>query len=264
MEDVESYYDQHAGSEWQRLARHRTEYATTRMAMDRYLPSKSRILDVGGGPGRYAIDLALSGHRVVLLDLSRLNLDLAREKAGEANADLEILVQGNALDLGEFADKSFDAVLCLGPLYHLTSPCDRSRAISEALRVLVPGGLLFAAFITCYAPIRDVAKNAPSVLEQRPESVRRWLNDGITDGGEGFTSAHFTHPFDVRPLMESFDMETLRIAGAEGAVSMIDDQINGASGQLWDMWVDLNYRLGEDPCLWGASEHLLYVGRKAP
>ena len=56
-----------------------------------------------------------------------------------------------ALDLSRFTDASFDLVLVMGPLYHLVEPSDRDRAIREALRVLAPGGLLFASFITRYA-----------------------------------------------------------------------------------------------------------------
>jgi SAM-dependent methyltransferase len=53
------------------------------------------------------------------------------------------------LDLG---DASVDAVLLLGPLYHLRRRADRVRALSEARRVVRPGGPVFAAAISRWAP----------------------------------------------------------------------------------------------------------------
>ena len=53
----------------------------------------------------------------------------------------------NATNLEQYADESFDVVLCLGPMYHLTAIEDRENCIKENLRVLKPGGLLI-----CFVP----------------------------------------------------------------------------------------------------------------
>ena len=90
------------------------------------------MLDVGGGPGRYAIELARRGYRVVLFDLSRVCLKIAREKAHEAGVELTGYEHGDAWDLTRFRDGSFDAVLLLGPLYHLLAEEECRRAIREA------------------------------------------------------------------------------------------------------------------------------------
>ena len=62
--------------------------------------------------------------------------------------------------------------------------------------------------------------------------------------------------------MERSGFETLDLIACEGVVSMIDDQLNELTGDLWQAWVDLNYQLGKDPSVHGAAEHVLYVGRK--
>jgi 2-polyprenyl-3-methyl-5-hydroxy-6-metoxy-1,4-benzoquinol methylase len=83
MDRVQQYYDQNALDEWQRLERHRTEFAVTMLALTQSLPQPpARIVDIGGGPGRYAITLAQKGYSVTLVDLSPENLALAREQAG--------------------------------------------------------------------------------------------------------------------------------------------------------------------------------------
>lgn len=120
MDKIEQFYDDAAPREWERLERHRMEFAITRRALADHLPPPpATILDIGGGPGRYAIALAQQGYTVTLLDLSQVQLDWARGKAVEASVELADYVHGNALDLGRFPAASFDAALLMGPLYHL-------------------------------------------------------------------------------------------------------------------------------------------------
>ena len=158
QDPVEAMYDADSEREWQRLVRHRTEFGVTMRALDDYLPSApAKILDIGGGPGRYAIVLTQQGYEVTLLDLSQNNLTLARQKAASARVNIAQMVHGNALDLSAFAPESFDAVLIFGPLYHLLQEAERLQVVREARRVLRGNGRLFAAFVSRFAPFRDAA-----------------------------------------------------------------------------------------------------------
>jgi S-adenosylmethionine-dependent methyltransferase len=51
MKSVESFYNKNAENEWSRLDRHPLEFEITKKYLDRYIPPKSNILDMGGGPG---------------------------------------------------------------------------------------------------------------------------------------------------------------------------------------------------------------------
>lgn len=265
MTAIEEFYDQNPQYEWGRLERHRTEFAVTLCAFQDYLPKPpARILDIGGGPGRYAITLAQQGYQVTLLDLSKNCLEFARDKATEAAVNLEGYVRGNAMDLARFPGGSFDVVLLMGPLYHLLAERDRHRAVSEAGRVLKPGGCIFSSFITRYAPLRDVARHQPAWIVEHPQRLEELLTTGALRSrpGGGFTDAYFAHPSEIGPLMEQNGFLILDLIGCEGVVSMIEEQVNGLTGELWQAWVELNYRLGKDPAVHGAVEHLLCVGRK--
>ncbi|MBN2548798.1 MAG: class I SAM-dependent methyltransferase [Anaerolineales bacterium] len=261
--EAEPFYDEYAPQEWERLGRHRTEFGVSLRAIHEFLPqAPCSVLDVGGGPGRYAIELARQGYQVTLVDLSRENLKIARQKAGEAQVSLVDLIHANALDLSVIGPASFSAVLLMGPLYHLLSFRERVQAIHEARRVLQPGGRLFAAFITRFAPFRYMVMSDPAWLAENPAYALQLLETGIHDNPTGFAKAYYVHPNEVAPLMEGCGLRTLSLVGCEGVLAEFDDQVSELTGKAWEAWVDLNYKLGQDPALYGASDHLLYVGEK--
>lgn len=136
------------------LSRHgQVEFLTTLRYVERYLAPGMRILDVGAGTGRYAHTLAQRGFCVDAVELVQANIDVfcKHTQPGEPVT----VRQGDALELGAFADGSYDLVLLLGPLYHLYSESEKLRALHEALRVLKPGGVLFAAYCMMDASILD-------------------------------------------------------------------------------------------------------------
>lgn len=262
---VESFYDRSPQAEWDRMDHHKMEFRTTLRAMREFIPPRSTVLDIGGGPGRYSIELARAGYKVTLLDLSSGNVELAGQRAREMGVELAELVHGNALDLSRFAGSSFDAVLLMGPLYHLVDPSDRDRAIREALRVLAPRGMFFAAFITRYAVYVDLLKRDPGLIAQYARTYERLMGTGVhipTEQNPGFTDAHFIHPMEIEPLMSDHGLTTLRLALAEGLIAPVESAVNALPGELFEEWLDVCYRLGTDPITWGAGEHMLYVGRK--
>jgi ubiquinone/menaquinone biosynthesis C-methylase UbiE len=262
---VECYYDHSPQDEWERVDKHPMEFQTTLRAMNEFIPPNSRILDIGGGPGRYTVELAKAGHRVTLLDLSSGNIDLARVKADEAGVQVNEFVHGNALDLSRFADDAFDVVLLMGPLYHLIAPSDRHRSLREAVRVLVPEGKIFASFITRYAVYFHMLRNDPGLIGQYGDNYRGLMETGVyvpTQTNPGFTDAYFSHPMEIEPLMSGYDLTTLRLAAAEGLIAAAEPKVNTLPQDLFDAWVGVCYRLGTDPITWGCAEHMLYVGRK--
>jgi len=268
QEKVEEFYDKNAQDEWERLDRHRTEFEVTVKALREFLPPPpGRVLDVGGGPGRYSIAIAKLGYAVTLFDLSKRCLEFAERKSRELGVEISATVKGNALDLGSLAEEEFDAVLLMGPLYHLLSEEERRQAVSEAQKVLRPGGVVFATVITRYAPIRWSAKNEPEWFDRIGKQI---LETGIWAGPEtspstarvGFTASYFALPSELVQLMERQGFRTLSLIGCEGGISLIEEKINELIGESFDDWVDLNYKMGKDPIFHGGAEHLLYVGRK--
>lgn len=263
---ITNYYDFSTSNEWTRLDRHRTELAITLRALKDFLPAApAKILDCGGGPGRYAIELTKQGYAVTLFDLSAINLSFAHTQAYSSGVTISAYEHGTATDLSRFAGESFEVVLLLGPLYHLLTHEERLKCLQEANRVMKKGGMLFASFVTQYAALRFFAKDVPEWILQHPKELEAFWQTGVfppvrNDGTEFL--AYFAPPASVKPLVESTGFKITTVLACEGAVSMIDEKINALEGELWEAWVDLNYRLAPDPSLHGACEHLLCVAQK--
>jgi len=132
------------------------ELARTRVVLERYLPLPPAVIaDVGGGPGRYAIWLAERGYDVHLVDPIPLHIEQARaDAAARVGVVLASAEVGDARSL-RLPDASVDAVLLLGPPYHLPERADRLLALSEAGRVRRPGGVIIAAAISRFASTLD-------------------------------------------------------------------------------------------------------------
>jgi len=84
---VKEWFTKTASYEWRRLKRdpyHQIEFFVTMHFLTKYLPEEGLILDTGGGPGRYTIELARRGYEVILLDLVPSMLKLTERKIGRA------------------------------------------------------------------------------------------------------------------------------------------------------------------------------------
>ncbi len=266
MLDVKKYYEESFQDEWLRLERHRTEFALSLRALQRWLPPPpANLLDIGSGPGRYAIALAQQGYSLTLVDLSQPNLDLAQENGRQAGVVFDACLQGDVLDLQALSlpHRRYDAVLVMGPLYHLLHDSQRRAALSQAVGLLVDGGVLFASFITRFAFLREFAQGDPAAIAPELENSQHILQSGQYDGHGAFTRAYFADPLEVMPLMESCGLETLDLLGAEGVLAGHEEGVNALQGELWEAWVDLNDHTARHPALLGAADHLLYAGRKA-
>ena len=146
---IRDYYDQSVEIEWERID-NRPEFLITCRYIDRYVKAGDKVLDIGGGPGRYSIRLAKKGCDVTLFDLSPQNVSFARKKAAEMGLTLNAL-SGDVRTVDENIKGEFDCILLMGPLYHLLEESDRINAINASLRLLNPGGVIFVSFINVFA-----------------------------------------------------------------------------------------------------------------
>lgn len=263
MNEIENWYDNEY-EEWNRLERHKIEFEITKRYLDKYITKpESKIFDIGGGPGRYAIYLAQKGHKVTLLDLSGRNIETAKEKSKEVGISLEGYIKGNALELTGYEEAAYDVILLMGPLYHLTKEADRRKALQGALRLLKKGGILIATFISQYAPIQDsFAYLSFEGYEGEIEELLHYLQNGENKVGTGFTTAYFTSVEEAKGLMQEYHLEELVFAGVENMLGCKEQEILKRPKEEQNKWIELGFALAEDEKLYGMSQHFLYIGKK--
>ena len=270
---VRKFYQISAQREWERLVDPAQggvlEFAVHKAWIAKFLPpAGAQILDIGGGPGRYSIWLAEQGYRVTLADLSPDLLAIAREKSAEAGVELEATIEADARELGQFADQAFDAVLCLGPLYHLKNEPDRRAVAAEVLRVLKPGAPVFAAFLNRLQVLRvAIDQDLPFFTPYTFEMVKQWHDEGflVMPVAGIFTDAYAVHPHDVTPFMEKAGFQTADLISSQSiAADRMKHLALFAERQptLYPWVIERLIEKANEPSIIGSGFHLLYIGRK--
>jgi ubiquinone/menaquinone biosynthesis C-methylase UbiE len=265
---VKEAYDCDTEREWQRLVKspyNLIEFQVAMHHLQKHLPPSGKILDAGGGPGRYAIELCQAGYEVVLFDLSPGNIALAREKFGaqpmRVQDNLLEATVGDLRNLSLFETGSFDAVLCLGgPLTHISKPDDRARVVSELARVAKPGAVVCIEVVGYLAVLQTIMlRYSHELLDPLFERLVQ-TGDAI---GPTKSVWHFFRADELRHLAESHGLETVEMVGCQGLATGLIDATNSLAENeaQWRVWIDLLKKTSTEPAVVDTSEHILYIGK---
>jgi ubiquinone/menaquinone biosynthesis C-methylase UbiE len=267
-EDLASHYS--GGYEAERLSQGpgRLEKVRTQELIRRFLPPPPAvILDVGGGTGVYGCWLATLGYEVHLVDAVPLHVDLARKASqSQPRHPLTSVAVGDARDLNR-GGASADAVLMLGPLYHLTERSDRLAALAEGRRVLREGGVLLAAAISRFASVLDGLQRSLVDDPYFIEIVLRDLKDGQHRNPRNvpdyFMSTYFHHPGEVGEELKEAGLRHEATIAVEGPGWLLDyfDRHWEDPARRERLLEALRW-IEQEPSLLGVSSHLMGVGRK--
>jgi len=244
------------------------EFVRTQNIIHRYLKSPpAKVLDVGGAAGRYSCWLAKEGYEVYLVDPVPLLIEQAKE-ASDAQSETPIAscTVGDARQL-EFDDEIADAVLLLGPLYHLVEAQDRIRSLTEAYRVLKPGGHLFAAGISRFASAIDGLVSGYYLDPIFQEIMRGDLQTGQHRNPTGhpkyFMEAFFHHPDELVAEVSNAGFKVLGMFPVESISYLMKDlEVNWQIDAHREFLLEIIGKIEGEPSLIGASPHIICVGAK--
>jgi len=255
---IRDYYDADVQVEWNRIA-DRPEFLLTCRMLDRYIKPGDKVLDIGGGPGRYSLYLAKKGCDVTLLDLSPENVKFAADRAAEQGLILHT-VAGDAREADRLIDGQFDHVLLMGPMYHLFEEADRVKAVNAAISLLKSDGTLFVSFINLYSRMVYGMKIDPDFVcsDFGKDYIDALIHDNDFKGDMFF----FAKQDEIPLFMSRFPLEKLHFFGQEGITSPCEGNILSQPKEIVDLWLDLCEKIWEREDLLSWSEHLMYVGRK--
>ena len=261
---VRAYYD--AGPEYERLDSPLgvVEFERTKEILQRHLPPPpARIADIGGGPGRYAVWLASLGYQVSHRDIVPLHVEQLHRDSDVAGLAIDARVgDARALDL---PDESVDAVLLLGPIYHLTDRSDRVAALKEAARVGRRGAVVFVAAISRWAPrlhavmVERLYHDHPAVLEMIGEVER---SGQIPPLYEGSFSGYSHRPEDLIAEARQAALEPIEILSVEGmAFALPDLEERLETPQEREVIFQAVRALERVPELLGVGPHFILIAR---
>ena len=234
------------------------EFLTTVRYIEKYLKPGMNLLEIGAGTGKYSHFFAQNGYHVDAVELIEHNIEIFKQFTTEA--EKVTVTQGNALDLSHIADNSYDITLLLGPMYHLYTTEEQLQALSEAIRVTKPQGIIFAAYC-----------NSDMTLYQcfmKPEMLYRQIAANKIDLD---TFRLFSLPedvfqlyrkSDVDELMSHFSVTRLHYVGTDMITRLIKKAVDQMDEETYTLYLRYHFTICEREDMIGATNHMLDIFRK--
>ncbi|MBO3753440.1 MAG: methyltransferase domain-containing protein [Candidatus Brockarchaeota archaeon] len=220
-----------------------------------YLPESGVVLDAGGGTGKWTIPIVEKGLKVVLYDISREMLNVARRKIMEERLEnMVVFKEGDICEIG-FPENHFDFVLAEGdPISYCSNP---HKAVGELARVLKPGCFMAAGVDSLFSVARTM------LIRKGPEEALKVLREKrLFAEAWGFHCWAFS-PSDLRSLFEKNGLEVVKIVGKTVAyVSRPETEHLLQDEEKAEKLLELELMLCEEPSIVGYGGHLHIVARK--
>ena len=252
IDTITAYYN--ASNEQSRLKKNRhsqIEFLISMKYLQEVIPASSRILDCCAGAGVYAFALATQ-HRVVAGDLSEKHV-AQMQKLQEESPQLEEIHRLDVRHMDIFEDESFDAVLCMGALYHLFSYADRMNAMGECVRVCKKGGTLAFAYLNKWGNFYNGMINNLKFMDLLYREF---------DSGNHENIFYRTTAEEINEMCRALNLTCLHNIGVDHLAFLSSERIDAMNDEEYARLLDYQLKATREPNIAGASLHGLWIGRK--
>ncbi|OIQ72867.1 Mg-protoporphyrin IX methyl transferase [mine drainage metagenome] len=263
---MRSYYDELGHAEWERLEASiagRVSLEVHRRFLARFIGAGERVLEIGAGPGRFTLELVDLGARILVTDLSPVQLELNRTRlAGSSSVEAWQLL--DVCDTSEYDDGEFDAVVAYGgPLSYAFEHAE--EALTGLFRITRPGGVVVASVMSLLGTWRHFLSGTVSESERVGEDA----NDEVLRTGDlrHFGSRHICQMFrsrDIADLVERCGGEVLAMSASNWA-SLDDPEALArleADPDRWRRFLDHEVAACAEPGALDGGTHLLFAARR--
>lgn len=264
--DIEIFYNK--ASEETRLNKGMGifEFERIKVLIDKYLPPQAaKIIDVGGGTGKYAEWLSKKGHSVFLVDPVPKHIDQATTRANKLKNKFSVYL-GEARELN-FPDNFADVVILHGPLYHLQNKVDREKAINEAKRTVKSGGTILGFSINYTASTLIGLLHGLIHKNTFFEMCREELTTGIHNPPHDFpwllAEAYYHRPGELKKEFQDQELVYLNTYAVEGMAWLDKNYFTSMSNEKSKRTLlDLINITENDMNLLSFSPHMMIASRK--
>ncbi len=240
------------------LSKHgQIEFLTTVKYIEKYLKDDMKIIEIGAATGRYSHYFAQKGFEVDAVELIEHNIEIFKAKTlPDENVCIK---QGNALDLSEYPDNSYDVTLLLGPMYHLYTAEEQQKALSEAIRITKPDGYIFVAYCML----------EPSIIGQfKRNQMNKLIEMGLFNPKT--LEAYFTpvgifklnNVDEIINLSENLAVERLNLIATDGYTCHMKETVDQMDNETYELYLRYHFSTCERQDLIGMSHHTLDILRK--
>lgn len=258
LDYLRDYYENYDEDSRLRSKHGSVEFLTTMRYIEKYLSDNCRIIEIGAGTGRYSHALAQKGYRVDAVELIEHNIEIFKSKTTEGE-NISI-VQGNATDLSNFEDNTYDVTLLLGPMYHLFTVEEQKNALSEAVRITKKGGTIFVAYIGNDSVILQYCFGR-GIINIEPYAS---LVDPVTFKADSDPSELFVldRRENIESLTDGLPVERINFVGTDMATYYMRETVENMDDETFQKYLNYHFYICERQDMVGISNHFLDVLKK--
>ena len=234
------------------------EFHYTKKLLHEFITADTNVVEVGCGTGYYGMYFSGFCTHYTGIDLSPHNISVFKEKiSAEGKTNIHAAI-GDATNLNDLPNDSFDVVLCLGPMYHLPR-VERLKAFDECYRIAR------ADAIVAFSYINRLGVYAAACLDDK------WRDEYASVEADKFILEHstlealqgafyFTSPEEMEYDAKQKNLKVIKNCGldylfAQGAINAMREETFALYMKLADKMVD-------SPSCTGLSDHALMICRK--
>ena len=242
------YYNKHNEDKRLKTKHANIEFITAMKYIHEYIKEGYSILDVGAGTGAYSIPLRDEGYDVTAVELVKQNLKYMEK----ANINC---YQGSAVNLSKFKDNSFDIVLLFGPMYHLLSMDEKTKALEEAKRVSKK--YIFISYC-----MNEFALIYHGFMEGYIKEDINNIDDNFKILKDNDNLYSYVRLEDINYLKDKCNLKRVKIINQDGPTEYIKKNVNNMDDETYDLFIKYHLSTCERPELLGAGRHILDILEK--